>query len=227
MGNGFKRIIYILVCCITFSLAGCGNGNSQPVQSQKNTSGNEVKTVAQKINPIPENFISVSVLNRTLYVPKEIEKRKIPTQNPNLGVAFSGSVYKQDDAEKDYRKNRFEVNVMYEKAADLKRMRPSEEERILETIFENFWRSMKQNAKVATRHELIYKKIQRNRGGHLYLKAEYISGNPARPNLDMRNKMALYIFDEMIYYINVDQMVIANKKFDAETDNILDTFDVR
>ena len=224
MKNYFAKCVLTLVCCITLMIMGCGKNTSKSSQKIHNNS-NETKTIAMQVkNPIPGDFVAINVLDKVIYVPKEYEKMEVSGQNPNGGIALMGGVWKKDTKSKDPIIDHYDVMVMYEKSPDLRRMKPQEEEQVLDLIFKNFWQSMKQTAKVATKHEFISKEVCKNVDGHKYLKFVYISGNPNKPRIDKIERTAIYIFDDTVYYITTGELVRANNKNAAEIELILDTF---
>lgn len=224
MYNCFAKYVLTLVCCVALMTMGCGNNSSKSSQKTYNNTS-EPKTIAIQVkNPIPKDFVAINVLNKVIYVPKEYKKMEIPRQNPNGGIALMGDVWIKDEKSKDPIIDRYDVMVMYEKSSDLRRMKPREEEQVLDLIFKNFWQSMNQSAKVATKHELISREVCENVDGHKYLKFVYISGNPDKPRFDKIERVAIYIFDDTIYYITAGELVRANNKNAAEIELILNTF---
>lgn len=226
MKKFFALFLMITFCSVSLFLYGCGNGQPKTVQKTGN-SLTETKTVeAKSTKSIPKDFVSVKVLNQVIHVPKEFKKMDIPNQNPDFGLALIGDVWKKVDNSKDPMTEHYNVSVSFEKSADLKNMKPHEEEQVLEIIFKNSWNAMLQTAKVATNKELISKKMCSNINGHKYIKVVSISGKPNKPNLDMLEKIAIYIFDDTIYFVSISELVRANNKYATEIDTILDTFGV-
>lgn len=172
------------------------------------------------------NFQPVRVLDGTLYVPMYGFKRlNIPTPYPTGGMAFLGTVEKENSDPKVL--NLYNISVIFGKDETLTTMRPEEEEIVLNNAFVSLWTSMKSNAKVATKQELLSKDFCINRHGKKYLKFASISGNPGRPHLDSLHKTAIYIFGNTGYFIDVSAMVNFAKKYESEFDVILDSFMVQ
>ena len=220
------KLVLVLACCFAVLMFGCGNGQSKT--AQKANSSNEIKTVeAKTTKSIPDKFVPINVLKQVIYVPKEYKKMEIPNQNSEAGVALMGGVWKKVENPKDAIIEHYDVTVMYEKAADLRKMKPYEEDQVLEIIFKNSWNAMMKTAKVATKKELVSKEICKNIDGHKYLKAVSINGNPNKPHLDMVDRTAIYIFDDTIYFVSTNELVRANNKYAKEIDSIFDSFGVR
>lgn len=213
MKNVFAKCFFAFICCTILILPGCRNDSK---------SGVATTVVMQNKNRIPQNFIAINVLNQVIYLPRDFKKMEIPKQNSGAGTALIGAVLRNTTNPPTV--GRYDVAVMFEKSADLRRIKPQEEEQVLELIFKNFWNSMNQTTKVATKRVFISKEICRNTDGHKYLKAVFVSGNPNKPLLDTNNRAAIYIFDDLIYYIMCGELAIQKDKYATEIDCILDTF---
>lgn len=224
MKKKILRIAIIVACGITLFIFGCGNGQSKSVQKTNNDLPVMKTAETKNTKSIPHNFISINVQNQIIYVPKEYKKIEIPHQYADMGIALLGGVWKKVDDPKEAMTEHYDVKVMFEKAADLRRMKPDEEDQVLEIIYKNSWDARAKAANKVTKKELVSKEICRNIDGHKYLKTVAIFGDPNRPHLDMVDRSAIYIFDDTIYFVSTNELVRANNKYAAEMDCILDTF---
>jgi hypothetical protein len=224
MKKSSLELLVIIVCCFALLLFGCGNGKPKTTQINNNKLTEINKTDTKTSKSIPKDFVPIRVLNQVIYVPKEFKKMEIPAHLSNAGMALIGNVRKKVDNPKDALIEHYDVSVFYEKSPDLRKIKPHEEEQALELIFNNAWNASKKAAKVATKKEIISKTICNNIDGHKYLKAISVVGNPNKPNNDMLNREAIYIFDDTVYFISTSELVQANSKYAAEIDSILDTF---
>lgn len=233
-----KGCLYYIVLAVVFFLGGClllvgistgfNFDQSETTEISKNDRPAETRTVETKVSKsIPNDFVPVNVLNQVMYVPKEFKKMEVPKQYSDAGMALVGNVWKKGDESKGLKPDFYDIHVLFEKAKELKEIKPHEEEQVLELIFKNAWNSMQQTAKVVTKREFISKEICKNLDGHKYLKVISIVGNPNKPDRDMKEKMAIYIFDDTAYIVSVAERIRSNGQYAEEIDNILDTFGVR
>ena len=230
----FFAIIAVLFFAF-FVYAASDYSRSEPRHSPESV--NQIQSSTQTVSNvktndavIPGDFDPVKILNATIYLPRRFRKFDSPSignsnQGIESGIALVGEVEKNDNTEKDYRLNRFNVMVMFARSSELLKMKPSEEESALESTFNQYWQSNRQASKVSTKRELISKEFCRTNKGHKYLKAKFISGIPDKPNIDLLHNVAFYIFGDTMYHIDLDAMVRTNGKHDKDFDTILNTFD--
>lgn len=230
------RRFFIVFCCImSFVLFGCGNGNSENASNTTETTPNRVKQVlngerevyAHQIKkPIPKGFKPVNVLNKVLYVPVEFKSidasYQISAQGTNAGMALTGSILKKDADVKDALAKFYDLAVFYEKNEILRSMKPYEEAEVLEVLLKNMLETF--NPKSARLDRIVSKEICENIDGHLYLKVVMSLKSTKKPKYDSMEHIAIYIFDDTIYFITSSPLVIANGVYDKEIDTIFDTF---
>ena len=229
--KGYLKAMLIIFAVILFFGIGFGlllsankaSSNSNNVQKNSNASV-PMMVKARVTKSIPKDFVQINVLNQVMHVPKEFEKMEIPKHLSNAGMALTGNVWKKGDASKNIKPDFYNITVLFEKADDLRKIKPEEEEQVLEQIFKNSWNAMLQTAKVATKRELVSKEICKNIDGHKYLKAVSTIGVPNKPNRDRLENIAIYVFDDTMYFITIDESVRSNNKYTAEINIILDTF---
>ncbi len=223
MNKNLFKFMLVLTCFFTLLLFGCGNDHSKT--AQKANGSNEIKTVeARNTKSVPQKFVPIKISKQVIYVPKEYKNIEIPNQNSAAGIALMGGVWKKVENPKDAMIEHYDITVMFEKAADLRKMKPYEEDQVLEIIFKNAWNAMSQTARDVTKKKLISKEICKNIDGHKYLKAISINGNPNKPHLDMVVRTAIYIFDDTIYFVSTSELARANNKYATEIDSIFDSF---
>lgn len=187
------------------------------------------KNINLKNSVIPDNFEPFKALDATIYLPRKFKKYDNPTvgnlnQGIESGIALAGEVEKNDNTEKDYRLNRFNVMVMFAKSPELLKLKSSEEESALEATFKRYWQSSGQTSKVATKRELLSKQFCKTNNGHKYLRAVFISGIPNKPNIDVLHNVAFYIFGDTMYHVDLDALR-NNEKHNNDFEVILNTFD--
>ena len=231
-----SKYFIIVFSIMSLFLVGCGNSDNKKelAVSDINPQTNQVstvpitKTASVVVNKksIPEGFKPVNVLNRVMYVPIEFKpidaSYQISAQGTNAGMALTGTVLRKDANVKDALAKFYDVAVFYEKNEILRSMKPYEEAEVLEVLLKNMLETF--NPKSARLDRIVSKEICKNIDGHLYLKVVMSLKSTKKPKYDSMDHIAIYIFDDTIYFIISSPLVIANGVYDKEIDTIFDTF---
>lgn len=223
------KFLFLLVLFCSL-LIGCSSSSSQ---NNNNFSIQNSKSTATVKTTKPNNFKAVDVAGRNIYLPKNLirikEEEKMfdssminKTQGTNItraGVALFGLIDNNKAGENDSLK-RYDVIVGFSEFPNFVKIRPSYEEKYLETAFN----SNMFGVKLLNSVQLISKKIHINIDGHKYLKSVYIM----TPNNNSEEKLRVYhcatFSNGKLYNIFLRTYAGAGDRYNKEFDFILDSF---
>ena len=197
-----RRVLLILTCIILpLIIIGCGAGKSVAKTQQTIAIPEKPKYSTTSI----KQDISCKILDTTiLFLPSNAKILKsIPTQNVANGVALIAEINNDQDKKFNPLKT-LNVLVGFEKDPALLSINSGNEEKTLDTIFNNYWKSMENTAKVATNHKIISKDILKNIHNHKYLRVIYTSSSPNKPNREITNCVGFYVFGDTLFMISLD-----------------------
>ena len=180
--------------------------NTEIVQQPKNNEHvlQKIVEVRQKERVVPNNFKSINVLGRNIYLPKNFkripEEEKIlytsSSEHMTMGIALYGLV-DYNDVGKNDKSQRYEIIVTYSQSPSFKNINSYVEEKSFEEGLKGTLISVGQSGDV----KFISKEICNNTDGHKYLKAVYSVSE--KGNLDNKIKVCyvLTFFDGKLYGI--------------------------
>ncbi len=224
-----SKFLIFLFCIMSVFLVGCGSNDKKNDSTVSNTVPQTKQVSIASVDnrkAIPNGFKPVTVLNKVMYVPQEFKSidasYQISAQGTNAGMALTGSILKKDADVRDALAKFYDLSVFYEKNEILRSMKPYEEAEVLEVVFKNMLETF--NPKSFKLDRVVSKEICKNVDGYLYLKAVMFLKSTKKPKYDSIEHVAIYIFNDTIYFIISSPLVIANGVYDKEIDTIFDTF---
>ncbi len=243
-----KSMILVLAVILCFGIGALllfADNNTPFNGKQTSLAGTQKKAVSNKTSVIKsskhsywglndtekskiyKNLFFYDVLGKRLWLPLEVKVIKDnPSKNANNGIAFIADVDNRMSNDEDKRLNEFNVMIAFEKESELLKVKPEKEEEALNIAFNNSWKSMTSGTRVVTRFDLLNKEVFENLDGHKYLRAIFVSGTPNKPNLDVMHFLGLYIFDDVLYIVDLNTLNSAIINHDELFSLILESFGV-